>query len=824
MKKKIFICLLFILLVGCKPAIEKDKSLVDCENTYSELNKLHNYLNDYLVLFSNGDYYVFHNSKSVKVDKTTIKEVSNEYSGKTIKIKKANELSLNYLKVLDHNTEKALVYTHYVNVFDINVYFFISGSIDNPISIYSDKFEAKQLNCKPTDGYINYIPYFDNISQMFYRPEDTKIKNIIFMVPDGGGYDNLTLASEVKEEVFKRGLDSLNGARTKLTNNMLTEYGYNPKGLYLDEFHVGSANTLLYTPHGDSYITDSSAAGTALSSGYKTSYCYSGIDSDTIPHASISELARLNGMSTGIVTTKSYVDATPLAFLTSHSIFRYEYYDNSLQALLSGADVVIAEGTEYGDILTADSTSNHPNISARSVGYDVATNKQELFALLEKKSKKIFAPILGVSHSNSHIQKESAYGVASDHIAYDIQNSDTNPTLLEMSQVAIETLSENINNPNGFFLMIEGGALDNAAEGGNLRDAVGEALAFDETFAYVVKWAKENGDETIVVACPDHDSGGFANIETCKDDVIDTIITGVNNQGVEIGVNYNYKKYNDSITLHGGHTDMPVPIFMYAPNGIKEKLLSSIGLPVETKLEDIRYKGTEYGNYYVKNTSLQSEKHTINPVINAEYLIQNSDIVHGIVKAANMGSLEAADSVLFVKVASTDEEGKQIVNDTNLGNISFGNTYETNGYKSYYTEVIFEKGNTIIYRDSNTYVKDNMTLDNISYETMKTPAIFVLTSYGKNKKQGSFYVPAKFISDNSLGKTITFIRGPEEVEGIMNMITILNGKNSFIVPENKFIYDNYKFIGFSDGQKIYKPGDVYTFSNNNNIVLTCVWE
>ena len=41
----------------------------------------------------------------------------------------------------------------------------------------------------------------------------------------------------------------------------------------------------------------------------------------------------------------------------------------------------------------------------------------------------------------------------------------------------------------------------------------------------------------------------------------------------------------------------------------------------------------------------------------------------------------------------------------------------------------------MIHRDSNTYIKDNMTLDNISYETMKTPAIFALTSYGKNKKQ-----------------------------------------------------------------------------------------
>lgn len=820
--KKIFICLLFLLLVGCKPVIEKEQSLIDCENAYNELNKLYNYLNDYLVLFNNGDYYVFHNNDSLKINPDDIKVVTNDYAGKTIKIKKANELSLSYLKVNDHDTDKALVYTHYVNVFDKNVYFFISGSIESPVSIYSDKFNAKQLNCKPSDGYINYIPYYDNINQMFYRPEDTKVKNIIFMVPDGGGYDNLTLASEVKEEVFKRGLDSLTGARTKLTFNMLSSYGYNPQGLYLDEFHVGSANTLLYTPHGDSYITDSSAAGTALSSGYKTSYCYSGIDSDTNPHSSISELARLNGMSTGIVTTKSYVDATPLAFFTSHSIFRYEYHDNSLQALLSGTDVVIAEGTEYGDILTASSTSNHLNVSAQSVGYDVATTKQELFSLLEKKSKKIFAPILGVSHSNSHIQKETPYGVASDHIAYDIQESDTNPTLLEMSEVAIKTLSESINNPNGFFLMIEGGALDNAAEGGNLREAVGEALAFDETFAYAVKWAKEHGDETVIIACPDHDSGGFANIDNAKDEVINTIITGVNKNGEEIGVNYNYKKYNDSITLHGGHTDMPVPIFMYAPSGVKEEILSSIGLPTEINNNEIRYKDTEYGNYYVKNTSLQSEKNTINPVINTKYLIQNSEIIHGVVEAANMGSLKAADSVLFVKIAETDDEGKQIT-DTNIGTISFGNTYETNGYKSYYTEVIFEKENIILYRDSNTYSKDSQNYDNLSYDGIKTPAIFVLTNYGQNQRQGSFYVPSKFISDNGLGKTVTFIRGPEEVQGIMDMIIILKG-NSFVVPENKFVYKNYKFVGFSDGQKIYETGDVYTFSNTNNIILTCIWE
>lgn len=449
MKKNLFVILLFfLLLTGCDVVIGKRESLIKCEEAYKQLNEVYDYKNDYLVLYCLNDYYVFNNDKSILINKDNIKMVNSDYASKTIKISKAKSLDLAYLEVNDHNETKALVYSHYTYAFGRNVYFFISGSIDNPISIYSDKYECKQLNLTPSDGYIDYIPYFDNVSQVFYRPSDSQVKNIIFMVPDGGGYDNLTLAGEVKEEVFNRGLNKLSGARTTLTNDLLKEYGYNPKGLYLDEFLIGSANTLLYTPHNGSYITDSSAAGTALSSGYKTSYCYSGIDSDCTPHSSITELARANGMSTGIVSTKAYTDATPLAFLTSHSIYRYEYHDNSLQALLSGCDVVICEGTEYGDVLTNDSVSNHPDVSASKVGYDVATNKDDLFALVNNKKTKIFAPILGVSNSNKHIQKESFYGVAADHIAYDIQESSTNPTLLEMTKAAIDTLSININNPN----------------------------------------------------------------------------------------------------------------------------------------------------------------------------------------------------------------------------------------------------------------------------------------------------------------------------------------------------------------------------------------
>lgn len=330
-----------------------------------------------------------------------------------------------------------------------------------------------------------------------------QIKNVIFLIADGGGYDNFTLAGEVKQELINRSKDKIDGAKTQITTNTLSSVGLNNvQGLYLNEFLIGSANTLLVTPHGTTegkqYITDSSAAGTALSSGYKTTYCYSGIDSAKMPNASLTELAKMNGMSTGIVTTKSFVDATPLAFFTAHSIERYEYQDTSYQALTSGVDVVIVEGTEYGDLVSGTTVSSHPDVSATSMGYTVAKSKTEMINKAnDTNTKKLWTSILGVNNSSNTL---TTLDQAADHITYDVDASISaeQPSLLEMSQSALKVLGNNINDPDGFFLMIEGGALDNAAEGGQLRGAIGEYLAFDETFAYCVNWAKNNGDNTMV--------------------------------------------------------------------------------------------------------------------------------------------------------------------------------------------------------------------------------------------------------------------------------------------------------------------------------------
>lgn len=573
-------------------------------------------------------------------------------------------------------------------------------------------------------------------------PEETAVKNVIFMVADGGGYDNFTLANKVKEELIDRGLNKIQGARTEVTTNLLADIGTpTTTGLYLNSLLVGSANTLLQVPHGDanaytSYITDSAAAGTALSSGYKTTYNYMGVTSQGVPRASITELARMNGMSTGVVTTKSYVDATPLAFFTAHAIHRKDNINVSLQALLSGIDVLIGEGTEYGDLYDI-SKSTHPGISASKVGYTIARTKSEL-ATKSFSAKKLWAPILGVDNASKEL-KDTECDYTTDHIAYDIdtQLSAEQPSLLDMTKAALQVF-ENINNPEGFFLMIEGGAVDNAAESGYLYSAVGEYLAFDEAFGYCVNWAAKRGD-TIVIAVPDHDSGGFSGIESCEKALIDGIITGkigdkelYNRAGFQYIIDALRDAGADSsaMTLHSGHTDMAVPISLYAPSSIREELLTNMTLP--TTPGNVR-TGTK--EYYVPNESGTLTWYA-SSALNADYVIDNTKIAPALVKTLDLGSLDDASATLFNKIASTDEDTDNLIFDENP---------DYNGYGQYYSVTYVSADNTLsIERNAISYQRNGQKVNIQKIGNLYPKPIFVTTDLSV-PKSGSFYVPQSLL-------------------------------------------------------------------------------
>jgi hypothetical protein len=84
-----------------------------------------------------------------------------------------------------------------------------------------------------------------------------------------------------------------------------------------------------------------------------------------------------------------------------------------------------------------------------------------------------------------------------------------NPTLSESATAALNVLNRN---PNGFVLMIEGGAVDWSNHSNNLNYAVGEMIDFNDAVQTVINWVEDpaNGSSwsnTLLIVTGDHETG-----------------------------------------------------------------------------------------------------------------------------------------------------------------------------------------------------------------------------------------------------------------------------------------------------------------------------
>ncbi len=80
------------------------------------------------------------------------------------------------------------------------------------------------------------------------------------------------------------------------------------------------------------------------------------------------------------------------------------------------------------------------------------------------------------------------------------------PNLTELTRAALNVLD---NDPDGFFLMIEGGAVDWASHDNQSSRMLEEQLDFDRTVAAVVRWVETNSrwEETLLIVTGDHETG-----------------------------------------------------------------------------------------------------------------------------------------------------------------------------------------------------------------------------------------------------------------------------------------------------------------------------
>ena len=282
-----------------------------------------------------------------------------------------------------------------------------------------------------------------------------EVKNIIFMIGDGMGYNAIDAA-----EVYYQ--DELNGE--KLTMNQLPVQG--------------SHTTYSMT----NQVTDSAAGGTALSTGYKTGNKVVAKSTDkTTEFKTTLELAAEKGKSTGVVVTTPIVDATPATF-TAHVDNREEYETiaaQQLEKLANGTlDLALGGGSVYYEC-----DENQSKLDAAKKAGVTYTNVWE-------DTKKASLPVVGLYAEESMDTTD-----------------DTMPTIAEMTDYALGKLSQN---ENGFFLMVEGAQIDDFAEYNNLEMQLHEIYEFDRAVAVAKKYVEEHPD-TILIVTADHETGDVEN-------------------------------------------------------------------------------------------------------------------------------------------------------------------------------------------------------------------------------------------------------------------------------------------------------------------------
>jgi alkaline phosphatase len=308
-------------------------------------------------------------------------------------------------------------------------------------------------------------------------------------------------------------------------------------------------------------IPDSANTATSLYTGVKTYNSALGVDIYEQRQTTIIEQAALNSKSTGLVTSVPINHATPAAaasFVNKRDKFNAPNpdKDNILQQMLTifKPTVILGGGHpldlrnksitpgqydwEYIDKLTYYELKTKP--TSNIYGYTFLERGKKAASALLDAAKKIdpnkgerLLGIYGARGQNGNLPYATANGdysgtgfhnaslffKASKEVALDKQRpldsgeddakfiareKDENPTLAQLTQAALTTLSQD---PDGFWLMVEGGDIDWASHDDNLDNMIGAVQSFDKAVATVVDWISKNGgwQKNLLIVTADHD-------------------------------------------------------------------------------------------------------------------------------------------------------------------------------------------------------------------------------------------------------------------------------------------------------------------------------
>lgn len=237
-----------------------------------------------------------------------------------------------------------------------------------------------------------------------------------------------------------------------------------------------------------SFCPDSASTATSISTGHKTKSGVINMNAQkNMPYEAISEtLKKDKNFKVGVVTSVPINHATPAAFY-AHQPSRGNYYEIGEEMIKSGFDYFAGGGL----LNPTGKDNNKPALTdlAKNSGYKVATTREEILALTAKDKKMIAI-------------NETLVGGA---LPYEIDRETSDLSLADFTRKGIEVLQ----NPNGFFLMVEGGKIDWACHANDAAASIHDTIAFDNAVKEAYKFYEKYPEETLIIVTGDHETGGL---------------------------------------------------------------------------------------------------------------------------------------------------------------------------------------------------------------------------------------------------------------------------------------------------------------------------
>ncbi len=439
-------------------------------------------------------------------------------------------------------------------------------------------------------------------------------KNVILLISDGWSHNHV-----LATDYYVAGAENAQSYATFPVYTGMSNYmgywvvdgeaqgkGYHPEGTWQIFGYDGSDAKSNFDYIGEFY-TDSAAAVTAMATGSKSYGGSIAVDSRASRLKSIAEIAKEMGKAAGTISSVQFSHATPAGF-GAHNASRNNYVEIAQEMLLdSRLDVVMgaghplydndnqpsdsasdkyAGGIDFYNAVSAGGMTAFEGNEVEDVDGDgaadvwtVVEDKADFQALMTGDTPK---RVFGLAKVNGTLQYNRSSSVGKmafnpeavvDQMVLDEQvakmaysdnedivtdpfsdpRNENVPALAEMTAAALNVLD---NDPDGFFLHVEAGAVDWAGHGNWMGRMIEEQMEYNDAVDAVIAWVEANSswDETLVIVTGDHETG---------------LLTGPDARDANANwtpvVNNGQGKLPTGTFNSGSHTNQIIPLFAKGP-------------------------------------------------------------------------------------------------------------------------------------------------------------------------------------------------------------------------------------------------------------------